>query len=49
MTLSADSSTLARWSNLIVAELNTSKEDVMNFNILNSVFEQISECRLILK
>ena len=28
-------------SNLIVAELNASKEVAMNFNILNSVFEQI--------
>ena len=28
-------------SNLIVAELNASKEVVMNLNILNSVFEQI--------
>ena len=36
-------------SNLIVAELNASKEDVMNFNILNSVFEEISECRSILE
>ena len=36
-------------TNIIVAELNTSIEVVMNFDILNSVFKQISECRSILK
>ena len=30
-------------SNLIATELNSSKETALNFNILNSVFGQISE------